>query len=231
MAVRTTVNGVDYVGFVKRRQEQFGGFINQLILLEDQPGLTQTVSPDILSDEHLITGLRGSERVYYLLFITPNFGGEVADSLFEDIVVELVEGFSMEQVPYITGVSPESGTLAPGEEVELTVSIDTSGLLGGFFETLVEFSTNDPLRPTLLIPVELDLTGIPQAIPTPSSLELRKRFSWAIFQCSGDGLEPWHRYPSDWRSEFTKFRFGSHRKRSNQCRAWREHRTHARFFS
>jgi hypothetical protein len=75
--------------------------------------------------------------------------------------------------PSLVSVSPSSGTLAPGESDEVTVTVDaTEAELGTYaFELIV--STNDPATPSLTVDLTVIVDGVSSedgAVPTAFSL-------------------------------------------------------------
>ena len=62
---------------------------------------------------------------------------------------------------FITDASPASGTLTPGESQDVTLTLDASGLFGGLYEAELLIVSNDPLAQEYLLPVSLDVTGVP----------------------------------------------------------------------
>ncbi len=57
-------------------------------------------------------------------------------------------------------VSPTDGTVGTNSNNTLTVDITTDGLQGGTHMDELEIMTNDPLNPTITIPVTLEVTGL-----------------------------------------------------------------------
>ncbi|HYV85785.1 MAG TPA: choice-of-anchor D domain-containing protein, partial [Patescibacteria group bacterium] len=66
-------------------------------------------------------------------------------------------------------VTPDSGLVAPGERLELSVIASTAGLAPGLHDASITVSSNDPARPDALVPAALtveadaDRDGIPDA--------------------------------------------------------------------
>lgn len=60
--------------------------------------------------------------------------------------------------PYIT-LSPESGTVEPGGELEVSVSFDASLLPNGLHETDILVDSNDPLNPTAIVATDFEVSG------------------------------------------------------------------------
>lgn len=75
---------------------------------------------------------------------------------------------------YIT-VNPTIATLLPGEQINLEVTLDASGLTGGFYSSFVNIHTNVPGSELVFVPVLLEVLG-PEFTVTPDSLveELEK---------------------------------------------------------
>jgi subtilisin family serine protease len=80
-------------------------------------------------------------------------------------------------------VTPRSGTIPPGQNLELTVLLDARSLLGGQFEAEVVLSTNDPLLPQIVVPVGLLVVGTPDIRITGESIVVE---SSRDFSGSGD---------------------------------------------
>jgi hypothetical protein len=59
-------------------------------------------------------------------------------------------------------VSPTSGTVNPGEDMDVTVSFDASGLTEGTYEGNIKVSSNDPDEGCITVPVTLTVTPISQ---------------------------------------------------------------------
>ncbi|QLG46726.1 Ig-like domain-containing protein [Costertonia aggregata] len=59
---------------------------------------------------------------------------------------------------YIT-LEPSSGTVAPGQSVEVSVSFDGSSLANGIFETDILVNSNDPVTPTAAVATSFEVSG------------------------------------------------------------------------
>ena len=60
-------------------------------------------------------------------------------------------------------------TIHPGEGQAVSVTLDASGLNAGSYVAGISLHSNDPLQPQLVVPVSLNVTGIPQ-IEVPDTL-------------------------------------------------------------
>ncbi len=67
--------------------------------------------------------------------------------------------------------SPKSGVTAAGESTEVVLTIDTGGLLGGTYDAALLVANNDPFDPEPLLPVRLDVLGVPRISVSPPSVD------------------------------------------------------------
>lgn len=58
---------------------------------------------------------------------------------------------------------PANGSLDPGADVDLVITLDASGLYTGIYEADLHILSNDPADPDIVISVTLDVTGFPLA--------------------------------------------------------------------
>lgn len=68
------------------------------------------------------------------------------------------------QPPLISDVNPTSGSLAPGEQISLDVTISASGLNDGTYEDEVIIESNDPNNVSVNVPLTLNVTGAPSIV-------------------------------------------------------------------
>jgi len=68
-------------------------------------------------------------------------------------------------------VSPRSGTLAAGDQSDLSVTLDAAGLYGGAYAGRLHLESNDPLAPARDIPVSLAVRGIAALALEPAALD------------------------------------------------------------
>ena len=64
--------------------------------------------------------------------------------------------------PFVTDVDPDSGTLAPGESVEVTLTLSAEGLFAGVYEGSITIESNDADETPLAVPIVLTVTGQPE---------------------------------------------------------------------
>ncbi|WP_422107132.1 HYR domain-containing protein [Winogradskyella sp.] len=103
-----TVGNTTYNIFVKRVREDLSGAdsdpsVNHLIIIPENANATQNFSADTDDDQHQVTGLSGTTRLYYLLFASENSG--------------LVDNTAMEAIAtsFVTNMFTISGTIEQTE--------------------------------------------------------------------------------------------------------------------
>ncbi len=64
---------------------------------------------------------------------------------------------------YIT-LSPETGSVAPGQSVEVTATFDAASLANGLYETDIVITSNDPVKPSTAVATSLQVSGQVSAI-------------------------------------------------------------------
>jgi len=87
-----TVDGATYKGFVKRVYGTSDPSVNHLFIVRDDAGAVKHDFPnDVALDEHRLTGLPASGRVYYLMFGTRDRrnGVQVAHDVFQKLMEAL----------------------------------------------------------------------------------------------------------------------------------------------
>ena len=66
---------------------------------------------------------------------------------------------------------PDGGTLEPGEDTEIIITLNAENILGGLYEVELNFYSNDPVQidevPDVTIPISLEVTGIPDIVVDP----------------------------------------------------------------
>ncbi|MBT7617252.1 MAG: T9SS type A sorting domain-containing protein [Calditrichaeota bacterium] len=70
-------------------------------------------------------------------------------------------------------LAPSFGTLNPGEDADLVLTVNSGGLIGGEYEIELHILSNDPENPDQIVDIHLNTTGIPELIgnPIPEPLE------------------------------------------------------------
>jgi subtilisin family serine protease len=74
-------------------------------------------------------------------------------------------------------VTPASGTITPGNFLDLTVGFNAAGLFGGTYEGQVKVTGNDPVRPQVLVPATLHVTGVPDIATNPGAVAFGNVFT------------------------------------------------------
>ena len=73
-------------------------------------------------------------------------------------------------------VAPSSGTIAPGASTTLAVGFNAAGLFGGTYDGRVHIVGNDPVRPSVDVPAQLHVTGVPDVATNPGAVSFGNVF-------------------------------------------------------
>ncbi|MCH8305803.1 MAG: choice-of-anchor D domain-containing protein, partial [Candidatus Marinimicrobia bacterium] len=72
--------------------------------------------------------------------------------------------------------TPNTGTIAPGDSINIEIKVTTDILDGGTFVGNIIIKSNDPVTDSLVVPVNLTVTGIPDIAVTPDTLDFGQSF-------------------------------------------------------
>ncbi len=113
---------------------------------------------------------------------------ELKEVLFESVdTVSAVQGRSvtggrlnvLEMLGGLNGwlsIDVTDGSLSPDESIGINVSLNAAGLIGGIYTSNLVVTTNDPENSEIIIPVELDVTGVPNIALDRESLDFEAHF-------------------------------------------------------
>ncbi len=124
-----TVGGVTYKGFLKRVYGTADPSVNQLIIVQDRPGLSQTAATNTDDNLHTVNGLGGTTRLYYLLFAS-SAGGFVSDAVYGNIMDYFLQNVVTDSLTRDAGFAAASVPVATVSDAEtaagsLTVTATT----------------------------------------------------------------------------------------------------------
>ena len=146
-----THSGVTYKGFVKRVFGTTTPSVNHLVIVADNDSVTHTAATNTNSDQHRVSGLSGTTRIYYLLYAGTS-GAYIDDTATQAIFSAFLDAVG---TPDFLSVSATSGQITAGATEPLTLSFDAADLAPGLHQRNLVFTSNDPSRPTVTIPVAL----------------------------------------------------------------------------
>ncbi|QQS30663.1 MAG: PKD domain-containing protein [Sphingobacteriales bacterium] len=86
------------------------------------------------------------------------------------IANSLIWAESLAVVPWLD-YNPTEGNVGYPDETTIDVFLDATNLLGGTYQTELIINTNDPLNPTITVPVTLTVIGIPQIVVSDTNLD------------------------------------------------------------
>jgi hypothetical protein len=166
--IEMTVNGVVFQGFIKRVFSAGDPSVNHLIMVEKKPGISHTFASNTDNDQHRVSGLDGSERLYYLLYAGTS-GLYIPDNTVANIMRTFLE--AVNPSPAWLVVSPEGDTVVPTANSVVTATFYSELLVDGTYNAAIEFISNDPDQALLRVPVTLTVNGQAQIAYTPNALD------------------------------------------------------------
>lgn len=148
--------GVNYKGFATRTSSTYDPTINHLIVLKDKPGLEHSFLTTTFYENHIVSGLNNSNRIYYLLFSSQSTSPvsiETMLAVFETFVEDFIHSTEF--------AGDSLYEVEPGESVTVEVYIPIAGLDQGVYEFPVQIASNDPVNPVVTVPVVMEIDGAP----------------------------------------------------------------------
>ncbi len=79
-------------------------------------------------------------------------------------------------IPSWIAFSTTSGELALSEVTSIDINLDATNIIGGSYNQIIELTSNDPDENNIEIPLNVTVTGIPNLVISPASLEFGNSF-------------------------------------------------------
>ncbi|MBN1660144.1 MAG: carboxypeptidase regulatory-like domain-containing protein [Anaerolineae bacterium] len=158
--LQTVHYGVTYYGFVKRVYGAGDPSVNHLIIVAGVPGATQSYPTYTGNDAHMVLGLQGATRLYYLLYAGSE-GAYIDDGATQNIMDTFLVAAGV--VPPLLWLSaePVSATVPGYSSLPVEVTMDATGLQPGEYRAALDIDSNDPVQPSASRPVTM--TVLPTA--------------------------------------------------------------------
>ncbi|WP_422107134.1 HYR domain-containing protein [Winogradskyella sp.] len=159
-----SVNGNSYHLFVKRVRDKVeppfferDPSVNHLIIIPENTNATQNFSTDTNSDQHQVTGLSGTNRLYYLLFASDNSG------LVDNTAMETIAMSFISNILTTSGTLQQTAGLASGSAFPVGTTTNTfmaTDVSGNQSACSFTVTVNDPLgNCTVLVSPKVYLQG------------------------------------------------------------------------
>ena len=157
IALHVTTIGVDSF-FVRSQLSHLRNITSPAgVLIKSLDGLTNTVYSH-----------SGNGRI--IAMADENFSNLVIDSVDNKLFAKKAVDW-LAQVPPFVSVTSESSLVIPGSFLDLVVTIDADGLNGGDYFADLVFISNDPVEPQVKVPIHLHVTGVPDIVVSPDSID------------------------------------------------------------
>ncbi|NQX00641.1 hypothetical protein HQ447_08255, partial [bacterium] len=121
-------DGVTYRALVHRVYSAGDPSINQLILVPQKTGISRSFLPTTSNEDHRVSGLGASSRVYYLLFAKAG-GGFYPTNVFQDLAAAFLGSFR--SGPGWAFGDPSLGQVAAGKSGLVKITLSAAGLEPG----------------------------------------------------------------------------------------------------
>lgn len=184
--------GRTYTGFFKSVASTTDPSVNHLVILESRSGMTHTYSQDSNNDDHQITGLPSSARLYYLLFARAD-GRSVSDTLAGTIMEAFLQNIALSPASPWISISPATGNTTAGTSSSASVHLSSATLEPGVHTATARFISNAIINSTVEVPVRLTVTPPAlRAAPTSISTTLLSdsQLTQTLTLTAADGASP-----------------------------------------
>ena len=166
----TTINGIQYTGFVKRVYNTYTPSVNHLVIVRSAPGMAHEAATSTDSDYHVIHGLGNSSQLFYLLYAGSD-GAYVDDQATLAIMRQFIT--LADHTDWLRG-SPAAGTVDTNSD-QLAIVFDATNTMAGTYTSTLVLASNDPATPVVSLPLTLTVTGA-AALELESSLTMSDLF-------------------------------------------------------
>jgi subtilisin family serine protease len=168
----TSLYGKNYLGFVKRVYNAIDPSVNHLVIVDDNGSAGYKVIDDTNDDFHIVGNLKGAKRLYYLVFSSKN-GGYIDNDAMQSIMTTFIQTIS-QNVSWVS-LSKKNGTLLPGQQENINVTLDSKTLEIGLYEPKIKvYSTLTTATNNLS--VKLTVTDFPKIEMSTQPVEFAKTY-------------------------------------------------------
>jgi hypothetical protein len=87
-----------------------------------------------------------------------------------------IDDLSIYAAGAFASVQPDSGSLLPGQQTDVTVQLDATDLISATYQANILIDSNDPATPQAVVPVTLHVTGAPLINPITTALDMGTAF-------------------------------------------------------
>ncbi|PTB97113.1 hypothetical protein C9994_04400 [Marivirga lumbricoides] len=145
--------GKVYEGFVKRVYGGTTPSVNHIVIAEKTGNATQDIVSFGGGDGHLVSGLNGTDRIYYLMYGGTE-GAYIDDAATETIMQTFLETILPENF------SATSGSTAAGNTDVIDYNFSADDYPTGITRFNVVVNSNDPEKPSISIPVTVSVGNV-----------------------------------------------------------------------
>jgi uncharacterized membrane protein/uncharacterized protein (DUF2141 family) len=169
-------DGISFaLGFSNNPQSTYGSYDNLLNRLSDQTGFDEwqtgyALASDIYQKKYRSLSLQNTATGDFYDLQIHTWTAFLTTMGWDDYIYPNGFSYTRYNVPNWVDLSQNMDIIAAGEQTDVTVSFDATGLTGGVYNAMVYLQTNDEAKSVMEIPIELIVTGGTAEISAPDSL-------------------------------------------------------------
>lgn len=156
--ITSTSNGITYKGFIKKVYNAGDPSVNHLIIVADDPSITQTYSTNTDDDNHIVSGLSNATRIYYLLFAGSS-GRLYSDAEIQVLMDNFLQTINVGSNTQWLSVQNTPITIPVGASDTINPKFVSSGLVNGQYSSSINIYSNDPNNPDYAVACNLTVNG------------------------------------------------------------------------
>ncbi len=169
-----TISVGKYIGFITRNYDAYDPSVNHLIIVEKDDLLNQTYDSGTSEENHTVSGLDGSTRLYYLLFAGTN-GYYINNNDIREIMNAFLDVVGDNNF-WITA-NPSEGLLDNGSSETISLTLDASDLTEGEYTTKIFIKSNDTINSIDTLNLLLSVSGNPEISTSSNSVILPETYA------------------------------------------------------
>ena len=164
-----------YSCFVKQVFNGENPSVNHMIIIEKDPNVVHDYSTNLFYENDGLVDIENVDRVYYLLFSNEK-GEAYSSSVFEDVFKSFVKLIERD---IDVDLSFDTTVLEAGDSDTIDLWFSSENLNSGIYTDTLIVSSNDPLNPNVVIPLQMEVVGAPELNYSVDCLEFPSIFQFA----------------------------------------------------
>ncbi len=159
--ISTSVNGVNYIGFVKSVYAAGDPSINHLIIVEQSVGATRTHLTTTGNENHVVSNINTANRIYYLLYSDGYNSSTLTNSVHLNVMnsfLSNINGSSDFELKF----NPNTVNVNSGDSTVVNATVVVRNLTSGSYTAKGIVLSNDPLNSIDSLLVNIHVNASPE---------------------------------------------------------------------